>query len=107
MKIPTIPLFPNCTNQSRIKVKGQKGKKSNHTDLKEKHHYCIMAGEGACGSIVGWGTMLQAGWVRIRMRWIFFDLPNPSSCTMALGSTQPLREMSTTNLPGGQKAASM
>jgi hypothetical protein len=30
----------------------------------------------------------------------FFDLPNPSSRTMALGSTQPLTEMSTRNLPG-------
>jgi hypothetical protein len=27
--------------------------------------------------------------------------PNPSSRTMALGSTQPLTEMSTRNLPGG------
>jgi hypothetical protein len=31
----------------------------------------------------------------------FFNLPNPSSHTMALGSTQPLTEMSTRNLPGG------
>jgi hypothetical protein len=31
----------------------------------------------------------------------FFNLPNPSSRTMALGSTQPLTEMSTRNLPGG------
>jgi hypothetical protein len=31
----------------------------------------------------------------------FFDLPNPSSRTMALGSTQPLTEMSTRNLRGG------
>jgi hypothetical protein len=31
-----------------------------------------------------------------------FNLPNPSSRTMALGSTQPLSEMSTTNLPGGK-----
>jgi hypothetical protein len=30
----------------------------------------------------------------------FFNLPNPSSRTMALGSTQPLKEMSTRNLPG-------
>jgi hypothetical protein len=38
------------------------------------------------------------------MRWIFFfNLPNPSSRTMALGSTQPLTEMSTKNLPGGKK----
>jgi hypothetical protein len=29
----------------------------------------------------------------------FFNLPNPSNRTMALGSTQP--EMSTRNLPGG------
>jgi hypothetical protein len=30
----------------------------------------------------------------------FFNWPNPSSSTMALGSTQPLTEMSTRNLPG-------
>jgi hypothetical protein len=35
----------------------------------------------------------------------FFDLPNPSSRAMALGSTQPLTEMSTRNLPGGKRAA--
>jgi hypothetical protein len=29
----------------------------------------------------------------------FFNLPNPSSRTMALGSTQPPTEMSTSNLP--------
>jgi hypothetical protein len=45
-------------------------------------------------------TMLQAGRSRDRvpMRWIFSDLPNPSGRTMALGSTQPLTEMSTRNL---------
>jgi hypothetical protein len=31
----------------------------------------------------------------------FFNLPNPSSRTMALGSTQHLREMCTKNLAGG------
>jgi hypothetical protein len=31
----------------------------------------------------------------------FFNVPNPSSRTMALGSTQPLSEMSTRNLPRG------
>jgi hypothetical protein len=30
-----------------------------------------------------------------------FNWPKPSSCTAALGSTQPLTEMSTRNLPGG------
>jgi hypothetical protein len=30
----------------------------------------------------------------------FLNLPNPSSLTMTLASTQPLTEMSTWNLPG-------
>jgi hypothetical protein len=56
------------------------------------------------GSVVGSGTMLQAGRSRVRvpMRWIIFNLPNPSSRNMALVSTQPLTEMSTMNLPGGK-----
>jgi hypothetical protein len=35
--------------------------------------------------------MLQTGRSRVRVpiRWIFFNWPNPSSRTMALGSTQP------------------
>jgi hypothetical protein len=55
------------------------------------------------GSVVGWGTMLQARrrQVRVPMRWIIFNFRNPSSCTIAVGSTQPLTEMSTRNLPGG------
>jgi hypothetical protein len=50
--------------------------------------------------------MLQAGRSRnrISMWWIFFfNLSNPSSRTMALGSTQPLTEMSTRNIPGRVK----
>jgi hypothetical protein len=59
----------------------------------------------ARGSIVGWGTMLQAGRspVRVPVEVEFFNLPNPSSCTKALGLTQHLTEMSTRNLPGGKK----
>jgi hypothetical protein len=56
------------------------------------------------GSVVGWGTMLQAGRSRDRipMRSLdFFNLPNPSSHTMILGSTQPLTEMSTRYFLGG------
>jgi hypothetical protein len=34
-----------------------------------------------------------------------FNLPNPSSRTMALGSTQPLTEMSTKSLSGGKGEA--
>jgi hypothetical protein len=49
--------------------------------------------------------MLQAirSPVRVPDEVDFFNLPNPSSCTMALGSTQPLTEMSTRNLPGSKK----
>jgi hypothetical protein len=52
--------------------------------------------------------MLQAGRspVRIPNEVDLFNLPNPSSCTMALGclgSTKSLTEMSTSNLPGGKK----
>jgi hypothetical protein len=49
--------------------------------------------------------MLQAGRspVRVPEEVNFFNLPNPSSRAMALGSNQPLTEMSTRNLPGGKK----
>jgi hypothetical protein len=48
-------------------------------------------------------AILQAGrsWVRIPMMSLnFFNLPNPSSHNMALGSTHPLTEMSTRKIPG-------
>jgi hypothetical protein len=48
--------------------------------------------------------MLQAGRSRDQIpdEVDFSNLPNPSSRTMALGSTQPLTEMSTRNIPGGE-----
>jgi hypothetical protein len=52
----------------------------------------------------GGGTMLQAGRSQVQFpikSLDFFNLPNPSSRTMALGSTQPVTEMSTRNVPGG------
>jgi hypothetical protein len=63
---------------------------------------------GVSGSVVGWGTMPQAGRSRVRfaMRTLdLFNWPNPSSRTMTLGSTQPLTEMSTRNLPGDKGRA--
>jgi hypothetical protein len=49
--------------------------------------------------------MLQAGRPPIRVpgEMDLFNLPNPSSRTMALGSTQALTKMSTRNLRGGKK----
>jgi hypothetical protein len=55
---------------------------------------------GARGSVVSWGTMLQArrSRVQVPMRSLdFFNWLNPPSRTMALGSTQSLTEMSTMN----------
>jgi hypothetical protein len=52
---------------------------------------------GVCVGAVGWGTALQAGKSRVRFPTVsleFFYWHNPSSRTMALGLTQPLREMS-------------
>jgi hypothetical protein len=51
--------------------------------------------------------MLQAGRSRVPfpMSLDFFNLPNLSSRTVALGSTQPLAEMSTRNLPAGKGRA--
>jgi hypothetical protein len=49
--------------------------------------------------------MLQAGRspVRVPDEVDSLNLPNPSSRTMALGSTQSLTKMSTRNLRGGKK----
>jgi hypothetical protein len=49
--------------------------------------------------------MLRAGRspVRVPDEVDFFNLPNPSRRTMALGSTKPLTEMSTRNFPGVKK----
>jgi hypothetical protein len=60
--------------------------------------------KGVCGSVVGSGTTLQAGRSRDQIpdEVNFFNLPNPSSRIMALGSTQPLTEMSTRNILGGE-----
>jgi hypothetical protein len=55
-----------------------------------------------CGSVVGWGIMLQAGRSRFRnpIRSLnFSNWPNPSSRNIALRLTQLLTEMSTRNLP--------
>jgi hypothetical protein len=49
--------------------------------------------------------MLQSGRspVRVPDEVDIFDLPNHSGCTMTLGPTQHLTEMSTRYLPGAKK----
>jgi hypothetical protein len=49
--------------------------------------------------------MLQVGRspVRVSDEADFFNLPNHSSRTVALGSTQPPTKMSTRNIAGGKK----
>jgi hypothetical protein len=58
---------------------------------------------GAHGSVVGWGTMLQAGtsWVQCSMSG-FGNWSNPFSRTMAPWSTQIPKEMNTRNLSLGK-----
>jgi hypothetical protein len=52
-------------------------------------------------SVVACGTMLQAGSSSPdEVIEFFFNLPNPSSRTMALGSAQPLTEIRTRNILG-------
>jgi hypothetical protein len=52
----------------------------------------------------GWGTVLQTGRSQYRfpMLSLEFFIDNPSGRTMALGSTQPLTEMSTRNISWGK-----
>jgi hypothetical protein len=56
------------------------------------------------GRVVGWGAVLRTGRLRVRFPKClsgFLILPNPSSRTVALGSTQSLIEMSTRNVGVG------
>jgi hypothetical protein len=61
-----------------------------------------MLQSGAGGRVLGLGTILQAGRSLPDEVIGFFNWSNPSSHTMAQGSTQPLTEMSTSNLSGGK-----
>jgi hypothetical protein len=61
---------------------------------------------GPGGSVVAWGTRLQARMSRarfpVRLLGFFFGWPIPSSRTVVLRSTQLLTEMSIRNLSGGK-----
>jgi hypothetical protein len=56
---------------------------------------------------VAWGTVLQAGRAQVRFSMVIgiIHRHNPFGCTMALGSTQPLTEMSTSGIFRGVKTA--
>jgi hypothetical protein len=58
------------------------------------HYICFV---GARGGVVGWGTTLQTGTSRVRFPMVSLELIPWHNCfgrTMALGSTQPLIEIS-------------
>jgi hypothetical protein len=66
---------------------------------------CSMLHIAARASVICWGTVLQAGRPPVQFPMgstDFFNWSNPFSRTMVLGSTQPLTEMGTRNLPGGK-----
>jgi hypothetical protein len=64
---------------------------------------------GSRGSVVGWGTVTSRTVTGSSLDEVnvFFNWPNPSSRTMALGSTQPLTEMSTRNLPEEKRSVGL
>jgi hypothetical protein len=68
----------------------------------------VLQAIGAHSGAVGWGTALQTGTSRVWFPMVsgIFHWHNRFSRTMALGSTQPLTEMSTGNLSWGVKVAS-
>jgi hypothetical protein len=56
--------------------------------------YCLRFNTGACGGAVGWDIAVQTRKVAGSItNGVIFHLPNPSSRTMALESTQSLTEM--------------
>jgi hypothetical protein len=77
-----------------------------HFILSTNYWYVIMF--AAHDSVVGSGTYATsrkvAGSAPDEVIF-FFNLPNPSSLTMALGSTGPLTETFTRNLHGAYRAA--
>jgi hypothetical protein len=77
---------------------------SGNCHYSERFHIkcCYNYFAGTRGRVIASGTMLQAGRSRVPFRMLslsFFNLPNPSSRTMALEWTQPLTEISTRNIP--------
>jgi hypothetical protein len=76
-----------------------------HISFKNRFNTALISTQGASGSVIGWGTMLQAGLSRVRfpMKSLdFFNWRNSSSSTMALRSSKPVTEMSTRNLHGAK-----
>jgi hypothetical protein len=73
-----------------------------HCFLFSLRYTCSVRGY-AIGGAVGWGTALQAGrsLVRFPMESLEVFSDNPSGRIVALGSTQPLIEMSTRNTSWG------
>ena len=57
---------------------------------------------GARDGAVGWGTALQAGRSRVRFPMVSLEFDNPSGLTVGVWSTQPLTEMSTSNIFWGK-----
>jgi hypothetical protein len=74
-------------------------------DKRHKLFYALAVENGERCNVVGWGTVLQAERLRVRIpvkTLEFFNFPNLSSHTMTPRFTQFLIEMSSRNLPRGK-----
>jgi hypothetical protein len=70
-------------------------------ELKQTYTILINLWPEGCGFDSRWGHWIFQIYLMIPDEVIgFFNFRNPSSRTTVLGSTQPLTEMSTRNLPG-------
>jgi hypothetical protein len=106
-QIPTGVFSGNSLSTSLslcLDSKGRKRKNNNGFEWPnvQEHKLYRPKRNSKLNMLLGRGTVLQAERSRFGSRcghWIF-NLPSSSSLTLALGSTRPLTEMSTRNLPG-------
>jgi hypothetical protein len=91
-QLPSLRTDPIHLQCREMRDKGKEGDRRSNS---ESATFCINFPEALCYMPEGRGFNSR------RVHWIF-NWPNPSSRTMALGSTKPLTEMSTKNLPGAK-----
>jgi hypothetical protein len=103
--------FLICAIRELHEIKFQQSLKNNitcfllQTSILLSIYVCLPLIRGSRGSVVGWDNVLQAGRSRFRSPMSTLDFSIDlmlSDALWAVGSSQPLTEKSTRNLPGGK-----